>query len=56
MHFSPEREFSILHHSVANIFTISVLTFMKRAGNVRESDQAVMPFANFSEVGEGLNF
>ena len=56
MHFSPKCKFSILHHSMANVLTVLVLTSMKRAGNVTGSDQAVMPFANFSEVGEGLKF
>ena len=56
MHFSPKCEFPILHHSSANILTVLVLTSMKRAGNIRGSDQVAMPFANFSEVGEGLKF
>ena len=29
---------------------------MKRVENVRGSDQVVMPFVNFSEVGAGLKF
>ena len=56
MHFAPRHEFSILHHRVANILTISVLTSMKRTENIRGSDQVAMPFVNFSEIGEGLKF